>query len=94
MHVNVYTSMPCEKGAHCICKKYRPRPAYADAQTDLGRNFLILVHIPAFQRNTLLRDSLSPARWHSTNIYLSSLGILATEPVFLIRTNRYFEIQT
>ena len=35
-----------------------------------------------FQRGSNTDQPLSPARWHSTNTRLSTLGILGTEPAY------------
>ena len=41
------------------------------------------------------KSSLSPARWHSKNTYLSCNGMLGTtEPFAFLCNNHYFEIQT
>ena len=43
----------------------------------------------------LCSDTLSRARWHSTDTNISSFGILGTKPDYtFLRDNRYSDIQT
>ena len=41
--------------------------AFADVKFDITKN---------------IEYALSPTKWHSTNTYLSSLGLMDTEPVY------------